>query len=343
MTAPATPPPEISPPATPASRARRIADDLTDRVPHPGAGDTATRWRLLADLTHDDIAVGRLVEAHLDARTILHEIDSGTTEPGSFWGVWAAEPPRPRIEASHTDRGWRLRGAKPWCSGVQTCTHALVTADVDDGARALFAVDLDQAGVRRETTEWAATGMSTTETGTVHLDDVPARPIGPPGAYLERPGFFHGGIGVAACWWGGARKVADTIYRTPPADDVTAMHLGAIDARLLAGFTLIEQVAGIVDAHPDDLDGARRLALSVRWSVEQVATEVIDRVARALGPTPLVRDPEHAQAVADLEIYLRQSHAERDLIDLGRLTESPLFGRFAGRDGITLESGAGTR
>ena len=53
--------------------------------------------------------------------------------------------------------------------------------------------------------------------------------------------------------------------------------------------------------------------------VETAVEETITRVGRALGPTPLSQDGHHAQAVADLTIYIRQSHAERDLERLGRL------------------------
>jgi hypothetical protein len=42
-------------------------------------------------------------------------------------------------------------------------------------------------------------------------------------------------------------------------------------------------------------------------------------VGRALGPAPLATDREHAQRVADLTVYLRQHHAERDLARLGEL------------------------
>ena len=49
------------------------------------------------------------------------------------------------------------------------------------------------------------------------------------------------------------------------------------------------------------------------------ALEAITRTGRALGPGPLCQDGRHAQRVADLSIYIRQSHAERDLAELGRL------------------------
>jgi hypothetical protein len=40
-------------------------------------------------------------------------------------------------------------------------------------------------------------------------------------------------------------------------------------------------------------------------------------VAHALGPRPLGFDPVHVRRVADLELYVRQHHAERDLAALG--------------------------
>jgi hypothetical protein len=38
-----------------------------------------------------------------------------------------------------------------------------------------------------------------------------------------------------------------------------------------------------------------------------------------LGPAPLAFEEEHVRRVADLELYLRQHHADRDLAALGQL------------------------
>ena len=54
--------------------------------------------------------------------------------------------------------------------------------------------------------------------------------------------------------------------------------------------------------------------LALRHRVDQA----IVRTGRALGPGPLALDARHAQHVADLTMYVRQSHAERDLAALGR-------------------------
>jgi len=76
--------------------------------------------------------------------------------------------------------------------------------------------------------------------------------------------------------------------------------------------------AAEIDTDPAGL-GAQLRAVRLRSRVEAGATEVLDRVGRALGAAPLCLDPVHARRAADLPVYLRQSHAERDLADLGAL------------------------
>jgi hypothetical protein len=44
---------------------------------------------------------------------------------------------------------------------------------------------------------------------------------------------------------------------------------------------------------------------------------------RALGAGPLCRNARFARALADLPVFLRQSHAERDLAALGELIAAP--------------------
>ncbi|MGV9796015.1 acyl-CoA dehydrogenase family protein [Gordonia sp. NPDC003422] len=287
-------------------------------LPRPGSGHTGERFAALARACTDDIATGRLIEAHADADAILGEIGGASVGPGEFWGVWAADPPNTQVNALGSDDEWELSGTKQWCSGAQHCTHALITAHTELGDR-LFAVELGQGGVRADPSVWKTDAMRGSNTCTVMLDRVRAHPVGPPGAYLERPGFWHGAIGVAACWFGGARRVAAPLYRAAIRrdDPLLRMHLGAVDAVLAAGWAQLQDAARRIDADPHE--STKRLAHQVRWSIEQVATTVIDRTGRALGPGPLAADGDHAQAVADLMVYIRQSHADRDLVVLGSL------------------------
>jgi hypothetical protein len=63
-------------------------------------------------------------------------------------------------------------------------------------------------------------------------------------------------------------------------------------------------------------DGIVR-ALTVRHLVEQACTDVLRRLPRAYGPFPLAMDAEFLRRYEELDLYLRQSHAERDLEALG--------------------------
>ena len=101
-----------------------------------------------------------------------------------------------------------MRGTKQYCSGARACTHALVTAAAPDGMR-LFAVPADELAAVPGT--WPATEMAGSDTLDVRFDNIPADPIGPPRGYTDRPGFAHGGVGVAACWYGGAWAVDRTL------------------------------------------------------------------------------------------------------------------------------------
>jgi alkylation response protein AidB-like acyl-CoA dehydrogenase len=284
-------------------------------LPLPGGGRTAERFLALMALGREDPVLARLGEGHADAVAILAELGGEKAGAGERWGVWAAVPAS--VTAVPAGGGWRLSGDRPWCSGAGTCTHALVTATAADGVR-LFAVEVGGPEARPVDGTWPAVGMAASDSRTVRFAGAAARPVGGPGQYVNRPGFWHGGIGVAACWHGGAAGVADTLLaaarRRDPGPHALA-HLGAVDVALGASRAALLEAAALIDAEPRA--SAHRLALRVRSTAEQAATRVIDHVGRALGAGPLCLDEAHARRVADLTVYLRQSHAEADLAALG--------------------------
>jgi alkylation response protein AidB-like acyl-CoA dehydrogenase len=293
-------------------------------LPLPGSGRTEERWERLALLAEDDIVAARIAEAHVDAVAILHELGGKPPDSGQLWGVWAAESPEAVVTATDAGGGaFTLSGTKVWCSGAGFCTHALVTARLADRTRGLFAVALVDHAIKALPSTWWNAGMASSDTRPVQFTNAQAVAVGDPGDYLNRPGFWHGAIGVAACWLGGARRVADPLYRcarSESADAYSLAHLGAVDAALAAGEAMLTTAAAQVDADPfDRANTAQLLARRARAIVEHAADEAITRTGRALGPGPLCQDGRHAQRVADLSIYIRQSHAERDLAALGRL------------------------
>jgi hypothetical protein len=319
---------------------RRFAELVGEPPPPlPAAGQTLRRWRRLAEVAAEDLALAKLYESHFDALAILLELGAGPPSAGSCWAVWAAEPPQARLamvrELPQTriamvieppdsrlsteadgDR-LRLRGRKDWCSGAGMVSHALVTGWDVEGRQQLAMVRLAEGGITTDFGSWQAPGMARAGTADVSFDDVPAVPVGGPGQYTGRPGFWHGGCGIAACWYGGmlplARAVAAVARRR--SDPHLLAHLGAVDLAVRSLRALLIETAGWLDDHPSE--PAVEQTLRLRGAADSTARLVLDHAGRALGAGPLCRDPAVARHFADLPIFIRQTHAERDLAALG--------------------------
>ncbi|MET0385708.1 MAG: acyl-CoA dehydrogenase [Polyangiales bacterium] len=290
-------------------------------LPLPGCGRTRERFDALSELGAIDLSLVRLAEGHVDAHAILAELGA-TPQPGCY-GVWASESKEPVI-ATPADGGYVLQGRKRYASGASTLTRALVTARAPDGAR-LFDVPVRDPRVHVCAGSWHAVGMAGSDSLDVAFDGlfVPSSgATGAPNSYVERPSFWHGGVGVAACWYGGALGCAPLLRRSfaeREPDEHAAAHVGQVRLHCHSMSTLLRRAAAEIDADPQDsLGAARERALLVRSAVEHGCTMVLEHTHRALGPGPLVFDAEHARRAADLPVYVRQHHAERDLAELGR-------------------------
>lgn len=297
---------------------RALVEAGLDRLPLPGSGHTLERFQRLAEVGGHDLGLCKLFEGHTDALAIIEQL-GGSPTPGSTWGMWAAEPPQARVNVTPAGHMVALQGRKAWCSGAAVLSHALLTAWDADEQQQLVAVALDQPGVTVTEQGWQAVGMAATGSVEVLFDGAEAQAIGNPGDYLQRPGFWQGGIGIAACWYGAARQIADGLRNQceqRPEPHALA-HLGAVDSALQAAADVLRFSALHIDAHPED--NAELLARRARAVVEQSAEQVMREVGRALGAGPFCKDRHFARLNADLPVFLRQSHAERDLAALGQL------------------------
>lgn len=308
--------PTPAPPDTLEARARaRLRVGRT--LPMPGRGGTLDRWRALAALGAEDLTLAKVLEAHHDAIAILAELRAAPAPAGALLAVWAAEGPQSTVRLYDDGHGPRLQGRKPWCSGAAFVDAALLTVQSGD-ARQLILVSMAARGISRPASGWEAVGMAAIESGPVEFDDVRCEPIGAPGAYLARPGFWHGGAGIAACWFGAAAEIATRM--ADPArvgrDPHAAAQLGRTDMALGAAAALMRELAEAIDADP--ARPHRREVVRLRSVVERACHDVLDAAGRALGPGPLCGDHAHAQRCADLSVFMRQSHADRDWAALGQ-------------------------
>lgn len=209
--------------AEPGRRLRALIDAGKAELPLPGGGRTLERWSALATVAAADLSFVKLFEGHTDAMAILADAGVAVPQDASSappaYGMWAAEPPGARVTFRALDDGTvALYGVKAWCSGAAALDQALLTVWPYEGSHAdrneglwLADVDLRQAGVTIDASRWKAVGMADSASASVRFDAVPARLIGPAGFYFSRPGFWQGGIGIAACWHGASCAIANAL------------------------------------------------------------------------------------------------------------------------------------
>lgn len=296
----------------------RLAYEGRLDLPLPGSGETRSRFAALRMLGRHELSLARLAEGHADGLAILAEAD--VEAPEGRLGVWAAGPLEALV-ATPIGSGWQLHGTRRWCSGAPDLTHGLVRAAAPDGDR-LFLVPLDHPGIHPVEGSWPAIAMAASDTLDVEFDRVDllgSAAIGGPGFYVGRSGFWYGAAGVAAVWLGGSEAVAAQAARASGNDPHRLAHLGWIVSRLAALGALLDAVAELIDAGTAHGDRLEQSVQMLRAEVARSATEVIDRTGRVTGPGPLAHDRAYAQRVADLTLYVRQSHAEADLERIGHL------------------------
>lgn len=300
---------------------RAMADGGELAVPLPGAGRTRQRWAALESWGRRDLSLARLAEGHVDAVAILAEAGR-TPVPDALYGVWASHAGGSGARLHRGAGGWSLTGTVRFCSGARCLDRALVSAGTDDGDL-LVEVDLREPRVQPDPESWPAIGMDASDSVDVTFDDLPVPDdaiIGEPGFYTGRPGFAVGGAGVAAVWLGGAARALDDAVeklrgqRTPDVHKLA--HVGAVHTALAEAGAVLVRAASDVDRDPRGEH--TMLAETCRSAAERAATETLNRVPSVLGPGPLCWDRAIAQHLADLQVYVRQHHGERDRAELGR-------------------------
>jgi alkylation response protein AidB-like acyl-CoA dehydrogenase len=283
-------------------------------APAPGSGRTLTRFALLASVAAADVTAARVLEPHLDAHAILAESGQAATPTGT-WGVFAAEGPGAALTAACQDGEWTLSGTKPWCSLGGVLSHALVTAWTSADTRRLFRVELDAPSVRPAPVEWISRGLSGVPSGPLEFHETPAFPVGDDGWYLTRPGFAWGGIGVAACWWGGAVPVAQRILKKfhEREGELAGATAGRVVRALESGRLSLQDAADRIDRSEGmPREEARALSHIVRGTVADAVRTTLDGAKETLGPAVLGFDEPMARRIADLDMYATQYHAGRD-------------------------------
>ncbi len=293
----------------------RLQSIRGETLPPPGAGRTPERHARIFAAACEDLSLAKLAEAHWDALAILAEAGR-TPEPGALYGVWASEVQGKPLQLL----GGLLSGTKSFCSGAGLLDRALVTVGAEDGR--LLDVNLRSDCVRSDTSAWQVEAFRLTHTGAVTFTDLPVAEdavVGGIEFYLSRPGFWHGACGPAACWAGGVAGLLAYAQGSKRDDPHTLTHLAAMHTNVWAMRALLQVAGEEIDRAPGDAAAAHERALKLRHAIDLLASDTLQRFARAYGPHPLAMHADTARRYQEAQIFLRQSHAERDLEALARL------------------------
>jgi alkylation response protein AidB-like acyl-CoA dehydrogenase len=308
------------------SQIRSALDEFVETdgadLPLPGSGATWRRFSVLAEWAARDLSLGRLCEGHADSLAILAEAGMRPIS-GATYGVWASRSKSMATIAERIDGGWQLSGTKEFCSGSGIIDRALVTATTDEGQQ-MFDISVAEHVASVTPGSWPSVGMAASMSETLEFSGPLISGecvVGPSEFYVNRPGFWFGAAGVAACWYGGAvglvYELAERIAAEP--SEFVLMDLGAAVSALEAMQHALKNAADDFDDDPTDgQHQAQFRALVTRQVVHDSSHAVLAKVASAGGARPLCHDEAQSRRAADLYVYLSQHHGNTDAAEIGR-------------------------
>ncbi len=301
-----------------AREARKIAIEQDLKLPFPGQGRTYERWQALMHWARMDLCFAKLLESHYDALAILDE--AGKKPKKGFYAVWASKFGGKGLKAQKKGMGWRIEGDIAFASGAHAVDHALVPVATDAGERLL---ELPRSLIQSiDVSRWPTEGMALADTAwlSVRGEVDPEAVFGEPRFYLDRWGFWPGGMGVAACWLAAAEELfhawQDSArkknYRDPH-DEAKRGHAASL---LKATHLSLEHEADRLDSLAGRHEQLKSNALMLRHLVDHTASTILEDALKAQGPGLLLANRSIAKRFSDLQLFLRQCHAEKDLVAL---------------------------
>jgi hypothetical protein len=283
--------------------------------------------RRLYAIGRADLPLGRLVEGHVDALQIVARYGTAAqaalageaARAGRLFGVWNADRPA----APAVLDGEHLSGGKAFASGAGLVTDALISVDVA-GGRQLLLVDLDHAPPTIDLDWWRVTGMQRSATHVATWAGQPlaaAARIGAPGDYVREPWFSGGAIRFAAVQAGGIAALVDgardhlvAVGRSE--DPLQRARLADLYGAAQAAADAVRR-AGL-GWSAANIDGTLARVAAARVAVVQAGEEALRLCAAAVGLQAMFVDHPLAEAMRDLDVYLRQPAPDAQRLVAGR-------------------------
>jgi hypothetical protein len=279
------------------------------------AAETA---RFLHLLGYAHVAVGRLLEAHINAVRLLHEYANPAllrraardAADGRLIALWVTDAPGQTLLA---DAQGVLQGGKAFCSGAGAISRAIVTCQGPEGAPRLAYLHVGAA--RATPLPAALQGVRAATTGQVDLDAHAAPPeswLGAPGDYLREPLFSAGAWRTSAVTAGCLARLVDVmmdgLHRRGRAEaPAQQARIGLAWIARETALHWVTHVAPIAEApHASPPAGIVAQVNFARIAVEACCVEALALAERSLGLQAFLSGSEIERLRRDLGTYLRQ-------------------------------------
>jgi alkylation response protein AidB-like acyl-CoA dehydrogenase len=275
---------------------------------------------LLMTLGRADLSIGRIVEAHVNARHLIARFGSPAQRAravadvgsGHLFALWVTDPHENALRMTLDGGRIRLDGSKMFCSAAGHATRALVTATDETGARMLV-LALGK-GERVMPLGLPLQGMRAAVTGAVDFTGCTAPPdaiLGGPDDYLREPDFSAGAWRGSAVALGGLRSLLDLattqLKVAGRADDPHQKHrLGGAMIACEGGRLWVREAARAAEyPHADPVHAVAYVGLA-RIAVESACLDAMRHVQRSLGLAAFRLGNPVERICRDLATYLRQ-------------------------------------
>jgi alkylation response protein AidB-like acyl-CoA dehydrogenase len=289
--------------------------------PHDVGAVADSMADVLVQVGRGSLAVGRVVEAHINARHLIARYGSHRqraraaedVRSGHLFALWVTDPPENWLRMSCNRDAISLDGGKMFCSAAGYATRALVTAVDELGEARMLIVELG-AGEHVRPLESPLQGMRAAVTGAVDFTRYTVNRdacLGQPGDYLKEPVFSTGAWRSSAVAAGGLQSLIDqTTAQLKAAGRLDNPHqLQRLGNALVACETSrlwVRQVARIVEDHHSDPGHAIAYTGLTRIAVETACLDAMRLVQRSLGLSAFRRGNPVERICRDLGTYLRQ-------------------------------------
>ncbi len=305
------------------------------------AGGHLPLLRTLAAVGGADLALGRLIEGHVNGLILVNAFGSPAQQQraaedahaGLLFGVWNTGDGEP-MRLGSTRGTLRMHGCKGFATGAAFVQRPIVT--VEHGGWQMTLPRMETApvaeAVRLDRSSWEPFGMERSESFTVEFtgaelvaDDL----IGAPGDFYRDPLFRGGAIRFAAVQAGALLRLstmfADWLQaRRRAGDPYQLQRMGEIALAAQEAAFWVERAGAVaeyamgVDADDAAVAAMVRCANMTRLAIERLATATMPRIIAGIGAHGLLRPHGFERLLRDLTMYLRQPNPDGTLAEVGR-------------------------